>query len=166
MNVSIRVKMKSEYIYDTLLYHVYSRLSGFLINMTGLTLLIMGGLWLRSGRLTPLQAAGYLLMGAAVLVYTPLSLRIRAGRMMAEPKYREEIRYQFDHSGILEEISGNTVRYDWTQVERAVATPKNIVFYMQESSVLVFPKAFLQTDFMDLMKLIIANMTREQVYIR
>lgn len=166
MNVCIRVKMKSEYIYDMLLYHMYSRLSGFLINMTGLTLLIMGGLWLKSEKLTPVQAAGYLLMGAAVLIYTPLSLKIRACKMMKEPKYHAEIPYQFDHDGVLEQISGNTVRYEWSQVERAVATPKNIVFYMAESTALVFPKEFLQADFMALMKLIVANMSIEQVYIR
>jgi len=166
MNVCIRVKMKSEYIYDTLLYHMYSRLSGFLINMTGLALLMMGGLWLRTERLTPMQAAGYLLMGAAVLVYTPLSLKLRADKMMKEAKYREELQYRFSHDGVQEQIAGHTVRYEWAQVERAVATPKNIVFYMEGAAVLIFPKEYLQADFMAFMKLIVANMTREQVYIR
>lgn len=166
MNVCIRVKMKSEYIYDMLLYHMYSQLSGFLINMTGLTLLIMGGMWLKSGKLTPVHAAGYLLMGVAVLIYTPFSLKAKANKMMKEPKYQEEIPYQFDCAGVLEQISGNEVRYEWSQVERAVATPKNIVFYMEGSTVLVFPKEFFQADFMAFVKLIVANMSREQVYIR
>lgn len=166
MNVNIRVKMKSEYIYDMLLYHMYSRFSGFLINMTGLTLLILGGMWLKFEKLLPVQAAGYLLMGVAVLIYTPLSLKVRANKMMKEPKFQAEIPYQFDHGGVLEQISGNEVRYEWSQVKRAVATPKNIVFYMEGSTVLVFPKEFFQADFMAFMKLIVANMGREQVYIR
>lgn len=166
MSVCIRVKMKSEYIFDMLLYHMYSRFSGFLINLAGLMIIMMAGLWLRFGKLTLMQAAGYLLVGALVLVYTPLSLKLRAEKIMKQVKYQQEIRYQFDDQGVLEQLDGNSVRYGWSQVQRAVATPKDIVFYMEDDKALVFPKVCLQDDFMHLMKLIVGNMEREQVYIR
>ncbi|MGL5435183.1 MAG: YcxB family protein [Lachnospiraceae bacterium] len=166
MNVCIRVKMKSEYIYDMLLFHMYSRLSGFLINMTGLAIIIMGGLWLRAEKLTLVQALVYVFIGLSVLVYTPLSLKMRADKIVKQQKYQSEIEYQFGNNGFTELISGKEVNYDWANVKRAVSTPKDIVFYMEDSTVLVFPKVSLQEDFMDLMKLIVCNMTREQVYIR
>lgn len=166
MIVCIRVKMKSDYIFDMLLYHMYSRFSGFLINLAGLMIIMMAGLWLRFGKFTLMQAAGYLLVGVLVLIYTPLSLKLRAEKIMKQAKYQQEIRYQFDDQGVLEQLDGNSVRYGWSQVQRAVATPKDIVFYMEDDKALVFPKVSLQDDFMRLMKLIVSNMEREQVYIR
>lgn len=166
MNISICVKMKSEYIYDMLLFHMYSRLSGFLINMTGLAIIIIGGLWLRSGKLSLPEALGYVMCGIVVLIFTPLSLKIRANKIMKHPKYQSEIEYQFDNEGVMECLSGQSNLYKWSQIERAVATPKDIVFYTQDAKALVFPKVSLQEDFMKLMKLIVCNMTSEQVHIR
>lgn len=166
MNISIQVRMKSEYIYDMLLHHMYSRLPGFLINMTGLTLLMTGGLRLRAGSLTQAQTLGYAAAGIAVLIYTPLSLKARAAQMMASPKYQKEIRYQFNTHGIIEYSAGQVSHYQWVQIERVLSTPKDIVFYTQDSGVLIFPKESIQEHFMELMKLIVTKMTHDQVYIR
>lgn len=166
MDVCIRVKMKSEYIFDMLLFHMYSRLSGFLINMVGLMIIMMGGFSLRSGKVTLMQALVYLLVGLSVLIYTPLSLKIRAKKLMKQPKYQSEIQYRFGQEGFAELIGEHEISYSWSQVNRAVSTPKSIVFYMEDLTALIFPKVSLQEDFMDLMKLIVSNMTREQVYIR
>lgn len=58
------------------------------------------------------------------------------------------------------------LEYLWSEVKRAISTPKDIVFYLEDSKALVFPKDSLQEDFMGLMKLIVIKMKREQVYIR
>lgn len=166
MKVSIDVKMKAEYIYDMLLHHMYSRLTGFLINLTGLTIIMIGGLSLRSGKLSLMQALGYVLVGIVVLVYTPVSLKRKANKIMSEAKYQSVIQYEFNEEGIAEQLAGQTSIYPWDQIEKAVATPKDIVFYLNDSKALVMPKEHFQDNFMPVMKLIVANMTREQVYIR
>ena len=52
MKVAVEVKMKAEYIYDLLLFHTYSKLSGFMINLMGLTVIIIGG-WRLKPELEP-----------------------------------------------------------------------------------------------------------------
>lgn len=166
MKVFIDVKMKAEYIYDMMLYHMYSRLTGFLINITGLTIIMLSGLWLRAGRLMLMPALGYVAVGMAVLIYTPLSLKLRAKKMMQQPKYQSVIQYAFDDSGIEEQVMDTTTSYGWNQVEKAVATPKDIVFYLGDDNALVLPKEYFKDNFIPVMKLIVRNLTRDQVYIR
>ena len=48
MKVYVKVRMKAEFIYDLLLFHTYSRLSGFLVNLLGLAVIITGGFLLRN----------------------------------------------------------------------------------------------------------------------
>lgn len=40
MKVYVKVRMKAEFIYDLLLFHTYSELSGFLVNLLGLAVII------------------------------------------------------------------------------------------------------------------------------
>ncbi len=40
--MKIEVTMRAEHIYDLLLFHTYSRLSGFLVNVLGLAVIVAG----------------------------------------------------------------------------------------------------------------------------
>lgn len=51
MEISVKVKMKVEYIYDLLLFHQYSKFSGFFVNMMGLAVIILGGFSLAADRI-------------------------------------------------------------------------------------------------------------------
>lgn len=166
MKVDIKVKMKAEYIYDLLLFHTYSKLSGFLINLLGLTIIMAGGFLLKAGSLRFHQAMLNLALGFLVLCFTPVNLMLQARRMIRQPRYQSEIVYGFDDTGIEEHI-GNTVNsYAWDQVNKVVSTPKNIAFYVQETSALILPKKNFGNNFMPVMKLIAGNMGRERIFIR
>ncbi|MFQ9704757.1 MAG: hypothetical protein ACLR0U_27750 [Enterocloster clostridioformis] len=56
MKVYVKVRMKAEFIYDLLLFHTYSRLSGFLVNLLGLAVIITGGFLLRNQTIQLRQA--------------------------------------------------------------------------------------------------------------
>ena len=56
MAIVVDVWMKAAYIFDFTLHQTYAKLSGFLTNLAGLSVIIIGGMRLRTGalRLWPL----------------------------------------------------------------------------------------------------------------
>ena len=167
MKVYIAVKMREEYIFDLLLYHVYSKLSGFLMNILGLTIIMGGGFMLKAGSVNLSQALVYVLLGIGVLLYTPINLKIKARNAMKEKKYQDIIHYDFDDNGIKEKICDNKITcYKWNQVEKALATPKDIAFYLPNDHVLIVPKEQFKDDFVPVMQLVAKNMPYEKIYIR
>ncbi|MDO4490230.1 MAG: YcxB family protein [Lachnospiraceae bacterium] len=167
MNTCVNVKMKAAYIYDLLLFHVYSKFSGFLVNLLGLTVLIIGGLRLGKGDLTLLQASLYVIGGMFILAYTPFTLKRQAKRMMKNMKYENELAYRFDHDGIHENLSGGKETcYAWEQIKKAIATPKTISFYITETDALIIPKECFGDTFGPIMNLVIQHMTMDRIYIR
>lgn len=92
--------MKAEYIYDFMLHQTYSKLSGFLINIAGLSLIIISGLRLRSSSLTLGQALILVIIGLCILAYTPLFLYFRVKQAEKENTFTKNIRCSFDKNGI------------------------------------------------------------------
>lgn len=164
--MKIIVKMKKEFIYDLLLFHTYSKFSGFLINVLGLAIILTGGLMLKIDEINLNQALLYVLAGIIFLSYTPFTLKMKAKKMMKEERYQSEIAYAFNEEGINEELLGKTNNYAWSQVEKAISTPKDIAFYVGKEEALILPKESFGDNFMVVMKLIAENVTRDKIYIR
>jgi len=158
--------MKAEFIYDMMLFHTYSKFSGFLVNLLGLTVIIIGGLRLGRDELTLLQACFYFLGGFAILGYTPFTLKRQAKRAVKSAKYSAPIYYSFDDNGIVEEVAEANTSYAWTEIRKAIATPKDIVFYISETDALIMPKESFGDSFMPIMQLVFKNMSRERISIR
>ncbi|HEY9575320.1 MAG TPA: YcxB family protein [Lachnospiraceae bacterium] len=166
MEANVNVTMKKEYIFDLLLYHMYSKFSGFLINMLGLSVIIMGGYRLKSGNFSLMQALLFVAVGILVIIYNPLMLKIRAGKMIKLKKYQKEISYHFSEQGIVEVIEDKENFYGWKDIKKAMTTPKNVVFYISEQEALIVPKVSFEEKFMTVMNLIVSNMTMDRIYIR
>ena len=99
---TIRVQMTRELLFDFLLYHTYSKASGFLVNMLGLGVAAVGGVMQAMGQIKTGQLALYLLAAAAFLLYTPLLLRRRAKKQMqVNPEYRDPREYVFSEDGVI-----------------------------------------------------------------
>jgi len=162
--MKIIVKMKKEFIYDLLLFHTYSKFSGFLVNVLGLAVIITGGILLGLDKIRLIQAIMYVFAGVIFLSYTPFTLKNRAKQMMKAPYYQSEIAYEFDEEGIHEEISGQVNDYAWSQVEKAISTPKDIAFYVGKEEALILPKESFGDNFLPVMKLI-SDMLQEIEYI-
>ena len=165
MKIAVDVKMKAQFIYDLLLYHTYSKFTGFVINLVGLSVIVMGGYSLKAGRITMGQCALYIAVGLCVLCFTPFNLKMQSKKMIKSPKYEDVIRYNFDEQGIEEVIGDKINTYSWSKVKKATATPKNIAFYVTDESALILPKESFGENFMPVMKLVAENMSREKIYI-
>lgn len=167
MNTCVNVKMKAAYIYDLLLFHMYSKFSGFLVNLLGLSVLIIGGMRLGKGDLTLMQAAFYVIGGLFILAYTPLTLKRQAKKMMGADKYQKDLMYCFDHEGIHETFDEEKkTSYTWDQVKKAIATPKTISFYISETDALIIPKESFGESFRPVMNLVVQHMTMDRIFIR
>ncbi|NNJ28418.1 YcxB family protein [Lacrimispora defluvii] len=164
--MKIEVAMRAEHIYDLLLFHTYSRLSGFLVNVLGLAVIVAGGILLSTDRIGVENALLYVGAGFLFLSCTPLSLYLKSRKMIAAPCYKERTVYTFFDYGFSTQNVGAENSYSWSQVEKAVSTPKDIVFYVNEGEVLILPKESFHDYFMPVMKLIAENLTRDKIYIR
>ena len=164
--MKIEVTMRAEHIYDLLLFHTYSRLSGFLVNVLGLAVIVAGGILLSTDRIGVENALLYVVAGFLFLSCTPLSLYLKSRKMIAAPCYKERTMYTFFDQGFSTQNVGVENSYSWSQVEKAVSTPKDIVFYVNEGEALILPKESFHDYFMPVMKLIAENLTRDKIYIR
>ncbi len=166
MKTAVDVKMKANYIYDLLLFHTYSKVSGFIVNLMGLAVIVMGGFSLGAGKISMAQCLLYIAAGLCVLAFTPLNLKLQSRKMIKAPKYNDIIHYGFDEQGIEEVIGDKANTYPWSQVKKAIATPKNIAFYVNDESAIIVPKESFGESFMPVMKLIAQNVSRDKIYIR
>ena len=164
--MKIEVTMRAEHIYDLLLFHTYSRLSGFLMNVLGLAVIVAGGILLSTNRIGVENALLYVGAGFLFLSCTPLSLYLKSRKMIAAPCYKERTVYTFFDQGFSTQNVGVENSYSWSQVEKAVSTPKDIVFYVNKGEALILPKESFHDYFMPVMKLIAENLTRDKIYIR
>ena len=77
-NILVDTKLNAEYIYDFTLHQTYSKLSGFLVNLSGLSVFIIAGIHLRNGNFSLKTSLLLVAVGICILAYTPIHLFISA----------------------------------------------------------------------------------------
>ena len=78
----ITVRMTKEYLYDFLLFHAYSKFSGFLINILGLAVAFMGVIMYTTNHTGVTGLVFYLIAAVIFLGGTPLQLKMRAAKQV------------------------------------------------------------------------------------
>ncbi|MDD2980353.1 MAG: YcxB family protein [Hespellia sp.] len=167
MEEKITVQMTADNLFDFLLFHTYSKFAGFLTNILGLAIAFMGIIMLATGRASVLRFLFYLAAAALFLLYTPVSLKLRANKQMkVNPEFSNPKEYTFGEEGICVVQNQKEAVYAWEQIEKVVATPKNIGIYYGVNDALIIPKQEFGEKFMSVMKVITAHVSRERVKIR
>lgn len=164
----ITVNMTRETLYDFLLFHAYSKFGGFLVNILGMAIGIMGILMYSMGKIEAEGIAFYL--GAAILFlgYTPFLLRRRANQQVQmNPEYCQPVEYSFcDKEGISMVYGEEKKSYTWEQVKRAVVTPKTIGIYYEDERALIIPKADFGEQFVEIFQMIARHLGMNNVRMR
>ena len=108
----LKVQLTKEQLFDFLLYHTFSKGSGFLVNMLGMCVIILGAVMQFVGKIEFRQFVLYVIVGVVVLAYTPLQLKFRARKQMeVNPEYRDPREYVFsEEDGIIVVQNGQEVR--------------------------------------------------------
>lgn len=156
----ITVHMTKEALYDFLLYHAYSKFSGFLINILGFAVIFLGIFSYVTGRTGVKGAAFYLIAALIFMSCTPIQLKIRAKKQVeVNPEYKGPVVYIFsEEDGITAEWEDGRRHIDWTEVVRAVVAPKTMGVYYGKEQALIFPKQDFGDEFLPIYQMIVRHL--------
>lgn len=161
------VHMTKETLYDFLLFHAYSKFSGFLINILGLAIAFMGIILYITDRTNALGAGLYLAAALVFLASTPLQLKMRAGKqVLVNEEYCNPVEYTFSEDEIRVEYGGKEKTYQWEEIERAVVTPKTIGIYYGKEQAMILPKQDFGEQFVPIFKMIATMLGQSKVRMR
>ena len=161
------VNMTKEALYDFLLFHAYSKFSGFLVNILGLAVAFMGIFSYTTGRVNGIGVAMYLLAAALFLGGTPVQLKMRARKQVTvNREYNAPVDYTFSEKGITLERGGESTTYEWNQIERAVVTPKTIGIYYAPECAMILPKEDFGDQFVPIFTTIATQLGQSKVRMR
>lgn len=165
----ITVHMTKETLYDFLLFHAYSKFSGFLTNILGLAIIFLGISMYVTGRTSAWRLVFYVVAAVAFLGYTPFLLKVRAKKQVEiNPEYNAPVEYTFsDEEGISAKRADGQVRtFTWEEIIRAVVTPKTIGIYYEEERALIIPKQDFGEEFAPIFQMIAMHLGMNNVRMR
>ena len=154
------VNMTKEALYDFLLFHAYSKFSGFLVNILGLAIVFLGIFSYTTGKVNGAGAA--LFLGG-----TPIQLKMRAKKQVVINKeYNSSAEYTFSEAGIMIRQNGESRTYEWDHIERAVVTPKTIGIYYAPECAMILPKQDFGDQFVPIFTIIATQLGQSKVRMR
>lgn len=155
----LNVQLTKEQLFDFLLYHTFSKASGFLVNMLGMGVIVVGVVMQVTGKVDFEHFLLYVIAGVAFLSYTPVLLRFRAHKQIRiNPEYKDPREYIFsEEDGILVVQNGTEKKYDWSQVRRTVTTPKTIGIYYGKDLAFIIPKEDFGDRFVPIMQMVVRH---------
>lgn len=154
MKETISVQMTENLLYDFLLYHTYSKLSGFLINILGVTIILIGVVMNFTGKIEFSQFAFHIAAGVLFLAYLPFQLKLRSRKhMKTNAEYRELRQYTFTKEGILAGQEKEEF-FPWEKFQKIVVAPKTFGFYYGENDALIIPKESFGEQFTPIMQIV------------
>ncbi len=158
--VSFEVNMNSRILYDYLINHAYSGASGIIGSCFGTLGIIV---FIRYGS----QALIYLILGILLILYLPVSLRLKASQMMnLVESFKKPLGYVLDEKGITVSQGDETQSIEWDKCTKAVSTKVSIVLYTGKNNASIFPRKQLEDKLPALISVIAENMEPSKVKIK
>lgn len=161
MEAKLIVRLTEAVQFDFMLFHAYSKFSGFLTNVLGCAIAFMGVILYAMNRTDGLHLLRYLLAALLFLSYHPILLKLRAGRYIRSlPEAALTIEYVFAETGVTERKAHICRLYPWEEIQRAVVTPKTIGLYYGTDEAMILPKEDFGDQFAAVMRLISSHVGR------
>lgn len=156
--VEVDVKIEAGDLYDYLLAHTYSGVSGIMGTTFGALLIVialMKSQWL------------FLIAGIVVVLYLPWTLFLRSRQQaINNPAFRKPLHYRLDEEGITVSQDGEEQKQGWENMVKAISTSRSIIVYTSKINATIFPKRELGDKKAALIEIISANMPPAKVKIR
>ncbi len=158
MGIEFDVKVTAGVLYDYLLYHTYTSLSGMLGTLVGV-FLIMAFL--------STKYVIYLIAGVVLIAYLPGALFLRAMQQVQNtPAFKKPLHYKMTDEGISVSQGENEENQSWDNCVRAVSTGRSIILYTSRTAASIFPKRDLGDKKEALIQMISTHMPPKKVKIR
>ena len=137
MEIEFDVKVTAGVLYDYLLYHTYTSLSGMLGTLVGV-FLIMAFL--------STKYVIYLIAGVVLIAYLPGALFLRAMQQVQNtPAFKKPLHYKMTDEGISVSQGENEENQSWDNCVRAVSTGRSIILYTSRTAASIFQKGIWVT---------------------
>lgn len=158
MELELDVKITPNALYDYMLYHTYSGMSGLLSAVLGALLVIL----FFAG-----QSPIYLVAGIVVLVYLPYTLFVRSRKQyLSNANFKEPLHFSFNDEGMSVTQGEISESLEWELMYKAVSTPSSIILYTSKVNASIFPKKDLGDKKALLIEMISTHMPPNKVKIR
>lgn len=158
MELDFDVQVTPGAMYDYLLHHTYSGMSGILGTAFGIFLIMA---------FAATRYPIYLIAGIVVIVYLPVTLYLKANQQIAmTPAFKKPLHYHMDDDGISVSQDDSTQQQAWEDCYRAISTHHSIILYTSRTTASIFPRTDLGERQEALIRMISAHMPPEKVKIR
>lgn len=155
--VELDIKIKSVDLYDFMLMHNYSQVSGLLGSTLGALMIVAGvykQYWL------------FVIAGVVVLLYLPWVLLVKSGQQATSPVFKEPLHYVLDENGITVSQGEATTTQSWDDMVKAVSTSRSIIVYTSRVNATIFPKSQMLDKKAAVIEMISTHMPPAKVKIR
>ena len=158
MEIEFDVKITSNILYDYMLRHTYSSLSGIMGSLVGVLMLIL----FASNR-QPLC----LIIAVVILLYLPWTLFVKSRQQaLGTPAFKKPLHYRLSDEGIEVSQDDAVEQMGWDGMVKAVSTMNSIIVYTTKTSACIFPKKDLGDSKYKVIEIISTHMPPNKVKIR
>ncbi len=163
MSVKFEVKMTAKYMYDFMLYHQYTHVSGLLGGIIGVIALGLGITTMMDGEAS--AAMPMFLVAVLFLVVNPMTTKQRA-KTQVERAFKEPLTYEFTEEGVYVSQGETRVLNKWDEFAKAVSTQRSVILYITKLRAIIFPKECMGEQYEAAIKMIHTHMSSSKVKIR
>lgn len=165
MSVKFEVKMTDKIMYDFMLYHTYTHMSGLLGAIIGVISFGMGIKFIAAGDSGSAMPA--FIFAVLFLVVTPVSLKGRAKTQVQRAKmFQKPLQYEMSEEGVTVRQDDLEVTNKWEEFSKAVSTNHAVILYVTRMRALIFPKQSMGEQYEAAVKMISTHMPPAKVKIR
>lgn len=158
MELEFDIKIKPGDLYDYMLHHTYTGLSGLIGAVAGALMLVAG-----------LGGAGVLFVaaGVVILLYLPGSLFLKSRQQfLSNPAFKKALHYRMTEEGIEVSQGEETQSQKWEDMYKAVSTIRSVIVYTSPVNAAIFPKRELGDLTAGVIQIISTHMSSKKVKIR
>ena len=164
MSVKVNVQMEEKYLYDFMVYHNYTHVSGILGVGIGILGVAMGVKGIQSGGIA--AGALWLFFAFYFLIVTPLSMKKKAKMQMKTARFLNPLECEFTEEGLIVRQGEEEELSEWYTIVKAVSTSKSVILYSGRMRAFIFPKECMGEQYEEVLKMIHAHMPPAKVKIR
>ncbi|WP_461810551.1 YcxB family protein [Faecalimonas sp.] len=165
MIVKFNVKMTDKIMYDFLLYHNYTSMTGLVGAILGILLL---GVAVMKGAAGDIQTAIlFFAISIFVLMSTPMTLKATAKNQVKNtPMFQEPLEYEISEEGIMVSQNEESALNEWKEFEKVISTSKSLILYITRVRAIILPREAMGDDYMKVVEMISKNVPAKRVKIR
>ena len=156
--VECDVKISARELYDYNLKYTYGKPINIIAEVAGV-FAVFYGIYAKN---IPLAV-----IGAAVLVYLPVTLWIRSAQTAAlTPAFKKPLHYVLDDDGLTVSQEDQSQTVEWDKCVKAVSTSRSILLFTSAVSATIFPRDQLGDKTALVIRTIAAHMPPDKVNIK